>query len=49
MSRPNVHGLPQFLRKDEKGYFLDYNMREGGRRNRKRVRLWTYPLGESQE
>jgi len=44
MSRPNVHGLPQFLRKDEKGYFLDYNMREGGRRNRKRVRLGHIPL-----
>ena len=44
MSRPNVHGLPQFLRKDEKGYFLDYFITEGGLRKRKRVRLGEIPV-----
>jgi integrase len=44
MSKPNVHGLPQFLRKDEKGYFLDYYLKEGGGRVRKRVRLGHIPL-----
>jgi integrase len=44
MSRPNVHGLPQYLRKDEKGYFLDYYVKEGGGRTRKRVRLGNIPL-----
>ena len=29
MSKPNVHGLPQHLRKDAKGYFLDYILDEG--------------------
>ena len=24
MSKPNVHGLPNHLRKDGRGYFLDY-------------------------
>lgn len=44
MSRPNVHGLPQYLRKDGKGYFLDYYVKEGGGRARKRVRLGYMPL-----
>src|SRR5258708_6071234 len=44
MSRPNVHGLPQYLRKDEKGYFLDYYLKGGGKRHRKRVRLGLIPL-----
>jgi len=44
MSTPNVHGLPPHLRKDEAGYFLDYSVKEGGRRIRKRVRLGLIPL-----
>jgi integrase len=43
MSKPNVHGLPQHLRKDLKGYFLDYFIAEGGLRKRKRVRLGHIP------
>ncbi len=43
MSKPNVYGLPQHLRKDDKGYFLDYFIREGGLRKRKRVRLGQIP------
>ena len=49
MSRPNVHGLPQFLRKDDKGYFLDYFIREGGIRKRKRVRLGFIPLTQAKQ
>jgi integrase len=49
MSRPNVHGLPQFLRKDDKGYFLDYFIREGGIRKRKRVRLGFIPLTQARQ
>jgi len=49
MSRPNVHGLPQFLRKDEKGYFLDYFIQEGGLRKRKRVRLGNIPLTQAKQ
>ena len=44
MSKPNVHGLPQHLRKDDTGYFLDYFIEEGGLRKRKRVRLGLIPL-----
>lgn len=44
MSKPNVHGLPQFLRKDEKGYFLDFYLKEDGKKIRKRVRLGQIPL-----
>lgn len=47
MSKPNVHGLPQFLRKDEKGYFLDYYLKEGGERIRKRVRLGQIPFEQA--
>ncbi len=49
MSRPNVNGLPQFLRKDEKGYFLDYNLatEAGGGRKRKRVRLGQIPFAQA--
>jgi integrase len=43
MTQPNVHGLPQFLRKDEKGYFLDYRMEANGLTRRKRVRLGQIP------
>jgi len=44
MSKPNVHGLPRFLRKDAGGYFLDYIVQEGGIKKRKRVRLGLIPL-----
>ena len=44
MSMPNVHGLPQHLRKDLRGYFLDYFIEEGGLKKRKRVRLGQIPL-----
>jgi integrase len=44
MSRPNVHRLPPFLRKDGNGYFLDYYIKEGGIRKRKRHRLGFIPL-----
>ncbi|HVZ79833.1 MAG TPA: site-specific integrase [bacterium] len=47
MSKPNVHGLPQHLRKDGKGYFLDYFVKEGGLRRRKRVRLGQIPLAQA--
>src|SRR5258708_13097668 len=38
---------PQHLRKDEKGYFLDYFGKEGGLRQRKRVRLGLIPLAQA--
>jgi len=44
MSKPNVNGLPPHLRKDAKGYFLDYYLMEGGLRKRKRHRLGLIPL-----
>src|ERR1035441_9461947 len=47
MSKPNVHGLPQHLRRDEGGYFLDYFVREEGVRVRKRVRLGQIPLPQA--
>ncbi len=47
MSRPNVHGLPRFLRKDAGGYFLDYFVQEEGVRKRKRVRLGFIPLAQA--
>src|SRR5208283_5758473 len=47
MSKPNVHGLPQFLRKDEKGYFLDYRVEADGLSRRKRVRLGLVPLAQA--
>ena len=47
MSKPNVHGLPQHLRKDAKGYFLDYFIMEGGLRKRKRVRLGEIPAAQA--
>ena len=47
MSKPNVHGLPQHLRKDDKGYFLDYFIREGGLRKRRRVRLGQVPAAQA--
>ncbi len=47
MSMPNVHGLPQHLRKDVRGYFLDYFIEEGGVKRRKRVRLGQIPLAKA--
>jgi hypothetical protein len=47
MSKPNVHGLPQHLRRDEGGYFLDYFVQEEGVRVRKRVRLGQIPLPQA--
>jgi integrase len=47
MSKPNVHGLPQHLRKDDKGYFLDYFVMDGGLRKRKRVRLGLIPVAQA--
>jgi integrase len=47
MSKPNVHGLPQHLRKDAEGYFLDYFVQEGGLKKRKRVRLGFVPLAKA--
>src|SRR5258708_22671123 len=49
MSAPNVHGLPQYLRKDDAGYYLDYSLREGGRRTRKRVRLGNIPFVQAKK
>lgn len=49
MSKPNVHGLPQHLRKDEWGYFLDYFVEEGGIRKRNRVRLGEIPLEKAKK
>ena len=49
MSRPNVHGLPQHLRKDGRGYFLDYDIREGEIEKRKRVRLGQIPLTQAKK
>jgi integrase len=47
MPKSNVHGLPQHLRKDDKGYFLDYDIQEGGLEKRKRVRLGMISLTEA--
>lgn len=47
MSKPNVHGLPQHLRKDGAGYFLDYLVQEEGVSKRKRVRLGQIPLDKA--
>ncbi len=49
MSKPNVHGLPQHLRKDEGGYFLDYFIQEGGFKKRTRVRLGQIPLPQAKK
>ncbi|HTC22479.1 MAG TPA: site-specific integrase [bacterium] len=49
MSKPNVHGLPQHLRKDAGGYFLDYFVQDGGLRNRTRVRLGQIPLAQAKK
>jgi len=47
MAKPNVNGLPQHLRKDLKGYFLDYFVEEGGVKKRKRVRLGQIPAAQA--
>ena len=39
MARPNAHRLPTYLRKDSRGYFLDYYVLADGIKKRKRVRL----------
>jgi integrase len=44
VSRPNAHGLPPHLRKDERGYFLDYYLETDGIKRRKRVRLGQVPF-----
>ena len=49
MSAPNVHGLPQYLRKDDAGYYLDFSLREGGKRTRKRVRLGLIPFVQAKK
>ncbi len=49
MPKPNVHGLPQHLRKDEKGYFLDYFIKERGLRKRRRVRLGEIPFVQAKK
>lgn len=49
MSRPNVHGLPQFLRKDSKGYYLDYRVEADGLSKRIRVRLGQIPLAQAKK
>jgi integrase len=49
MSRPNVHGLPQHLRRDARGYFLDYSVLEGGIEKRKRVRLGQIPFAQAKK
>jgi integrase len=49
MSRPNVHGLPQHLRKDVGGYFLDYFVQDGGNRKRVRVRLGQIPMVQAKK
>jgi integrase len=47
MSKPNVHGLPQHLRKDSGGYFLDYLVQEEGVTRRKRIRLGQISLAQA--
>jgi len=49
MSKPNVHGLPQHLRKDDAGYFLDYLVQAEGVIRRKRVRLGQIPLPQAKK
>ena len=49
MSKPNVHGLPQYLRKDGAGFFLDYYLKEGEKRIRRRVRLGPVPLVQARK
>lgn len=49
MSKPNVHGLPNHLRKDEGGYFLDYFVQEEGVKKRKRVRLGQVPIAQAKK
>ena len=49
MAKPNVHGLPQHLRKDVGGYFLDYFVQENGLKKRKRVRLGQIPLSQAKK
>jgi integrase len=44
MARPNANGLPKGLRKDPRGYFIDYYYFEGGIRKRKRIRLGNVTL-----
>src|SRR5271157_4987868 len=47
MGKPNVNGLPDHLRKDDRGLFIDYFVQEGGIRRRKRVRLGHIPVAQA--
>ncbi len=47
MGKPNANGLPDHLRKDERGLFIDYFVQEGGIRKRKRVRLGHIPVAQA--
>lgn len=47
MGKPNVHGLPEHLRKDAKGFFIDYFLQDGEVRRRKRVRLGHIPAAQA--
>src|SRR5579863_5473821 len=49
MGKPNVYGLPQHLRKDEAGYFLDYVVQDGGIRKRVRVRLGQISMAQAKK
>jgi len=49
MSRPNVHKLPPYLRKDKAGYFIDYFHKSEGRLKRKRKRLGVIPLAQAKK
>ncbi len=49
MSRPNVHSLPPHLRRDSKGYFLDYFVEVSGLKQRKRVRLGFVALAQAKK
>ncbi|MBN1106584.1 MAG: site-specific integrase [Deltaproteobacteria bacterium] len=44
MGKPNANGLPEHLRRDAKGLYIDYFVQEGGFRKRKRVRLGQVPV-----
>ncbi len=47
MGKPNVNKLPEHLRRDSAGYFLDYWVEEGGENKRKRERLGHIPLTQA--
>ena len=49
MSKPNVHGLPQHLRRDDGGYFLDYFVQEGGIKETKKGAVGTNTFATGKE